>query len=174
MLLWPQGIVYPLTATLILYGLSMFPFAVLAVSRDPVVGMLSPFYLSVRAASLGLDFSGVSCDRNAGGPGHDGTAGAGTGIQKRLPRLSRRVRHDRYDQGWEGRCDQRRSNIAHVAGMDVRQRSGNAGDREPPGPPGISLRRKGKRGAGEWERITWEEAIEGIASRLTKFEGKRP
>jgi len=28
------------------------------------------------------------------------------------------------------------------------------------------LRRKGKRGAGEWERITWEEAIDGIASRL--------
>jgi glycosyltransferase involved in cell wall biosynthesis len=56
LLLWPQGIVYPLTATLLLYCLSMAPFALLAISRDPVIGMLSPFFLSVRAASLGLGF----------------------------------------------------------------------------------------------------------------------
>jgi anaerobic selenocysteine-containing dehydrogenase len=31
------------------------------------------------------------------------------------------------------------------------------------------LRRKGKRGAGEWERISWEEAIDGIASRLDEL-----
>lgn len=56
MLLWPKGIVYPLAVTLVLYGMSMAPFALLAISRDPVVGMLSPFFLSVRAASLGLGF----------------------------------------------------------------------------------------------------------------------
>ncbi len=31
------------------------------------------------------------------------------------------------------------------------------------------LRRKGRRGAGEWERISWEEAIDGIASRLDEI-----
>ncbi len=56
MLLWPKVIVYPMAATLFLYGLSMAPFALLAVRRDPVVGMLSPFFLSIRAASLGLGF----------------------------------------------------------------------------------------------------------------------
>ncbi len=56
MLLWPKGIVYPLAVTLVLYCMSMAPFALLAISRDPVVGMLSPFFLSVRAASLGLGF----------------------------------------------------------------------------------------------------------------------
>jgi cellulose synthase/poly-beta-1,6-N-acetylglucosamine synthase-like glycosyltransferase len=56
MLLWPKGIVYPMAATFFLYGLSMAPFALLAIRRDPVVGMLSPFFLSVRAASLGLGF----------------------------------------------------------------------------------------------------------------------
>jgi len=56
MLLWPRGIVYPLSATLFLYGLVMTPFAVLALRRDPVVGVLSPIFLTVRAASLGLGF----------------------------------------------------------------------------------------------------------------------
>jgi glycosyltransferase involved in cell wall biosynthesis len=56
MLLWPKDIVYPMAATFFLYGLSMVPFALLAVKRDPVVGMLSPFFLSIRAASLGLGF----------------------------------------------------------------------------------------------------------------------
>jgi len=54
MLLWPEGIIYPMAATFFLYGLSMAPFALLAIRRDPVVGMLSPFFLSVRAAALGL------------------------------------------------------------------------------------------------------------------------
>jgi GT2 family glycosyltransferase len=56
MLLWPNGIVYPLAATVLLYGLSMAPFMLLAIRRDPVIGILSPFFLSVRAASLGLGF----------------------------------------------------------------------------------------------------------------------
>jgi glycosyltransferase involved in cell wall biosynthesis len=56
MLLWPKVIVYPMAATFLLYGLSMAPFALLAIRRDPVIGMLSPFFLSIRAASLGLGF----------------------------------------------------------------------------------------------------------------------
>lgn len=30
------------------------------------------------------------------------------------------------------------------------------------------LKRKGKRGAGEWERVTWEEALQDIAGRIRK------
>jgi len=56
MLLWPKVVVCPLSATILLYGLSMAPFALLAIRRDPVIGMLSPFFLSIRAASLGLGF----------------------------------------------------------------------------------------------------------------------
>jgi GT2 family glycosyltransferase len=56
MLLWPKVVLYPLSATVFLYGLSMAPFALLAIRRDPVVGMLSPLFLSIRAASLGLGF----------------------------------------------------------------------------------------------------------------------
>lgn len=56
MLLWPGIIVYPFAASLFLYGLSAAPFARLALGRDPVVGLLSPFFLSLRAASLGLGF----------------------------------------------------------------------------------------------------------------------
>ena len=56
MLLWPKGVAYPMAATFFLYGLSMAPFALLAIRRDPVVGVLSPFFLSIRAASLGLGF----------------------------------------------------------------------------------------------------------------------
>jgi glycosyltransferase involved in cell wall biosynthesis len=56
MLLWPRDIVYPLAASLFLYVLSMAPFALFAIRRDPAVGMLSPLFLSVRAASLGLGF----------------------------------------------------------------------------------------------------------------------
>jgi glycosyltransferase involved in cell wall biosynthesis len=56
MLIWPRDIVYPLAASFFLYVLSMAPFALHAIARDPAVGVLSPLFLSVRAASLGLGF----------------------------------------------------------------------------------------------------------------------
>ncbi len=54
--LWPGAFAYPLTAAVIFYCLTMAPFALLALRRDPVVGLLSPFFLSIRAASLGSGF----------------------------------------------------------------------------------------------------------------------
>jgi glycosyltransferase involved in cell wall biosynthesis len=56
MFFWPDRIAVPLGATLFLYGLSAAPFALFAFQRDPLVGVLSPFYLSVRASALGLGF----------------------------------------------------------------------------------------------------------------------
>lgn len=54
MLFWPGRIVYPLGVALSLFGFAALPFVVSALRRDPAVGMLSPVFLSVRAASLGL------------------------------------------------------------------------------------------------------------------------
>jgi len=54
--LWPAYLVYPFGATLLLYGASVMPFAVLAFRRDVAVALLSPFFLSIRAASLGSGF----------------------------------------------------------------------------------------------------------------------
>lgn len=45
---------YPLILTLILFILSTLPFIKLALRKDIAVGLLSPFFLSLRAASLGL------------------------------------------------------------------------------------------------------------------------
>jgi glycosyltransferase involved in cell wall biosynthesis len=56
MLFWPGGMGYTAAAMLVLFGLAAAPFAALAFRRDPVVGILSPLFLSLRAASLGLGF----------------------------------------------------------------------------------------------------------------------
>jgi len=56
MFIWPHGMVYPLAALCLCLGLSMAPFLVLALKRDLVIGLLSPFYLSLRAAALGMGF----------------------------------------------------------------------------------------------------------------------
>lgn len=67
MLLWPASLLYPLAAALFLYGISVSPFVVLAIRRDPLVGALSPFFLSMRAASLGMGFLwGVVSQRKGG------------------------------------------------------------------------------------------------------------
>jgi len=44
---------YLLTLTLILFVLSALPFTLFAFKRDPAIGLLSPFFLSLRACSLG-------------------------------------------------------------------------------------------------------------------------
>jgi glycosyltransferase involved in cell wall biosynthesis len=56
MLFRPTLFAYPLGVTLLLYGLSMAPFGLLALRRDPLVGVASPIFLSARASSLGLGF----------------------------------------------------------------------------------------------------------------------
>lgn len=50
----PNLLFYPAILCLILFILSTLPFIRLALTRDLIVALLSPFFLSVRAVSLGL------------------------------------------------------------------------------------------------------------------------
>lgn len=45
--------IYPLCATVLIFGLLLAPFTLLAIMRDPAVAIFAPFFLTVRAASLG-------------------------------------------------------------------------------------------------------------------------
>jgi cellulose synthase/poly-beta-1,6-N-acetylglucosamine synthase-like glycosyltransferase len=56
MLLWPAYVGWPFGVALLLYAVSMTPFALLAIKRDIIIGAFSPYFLSLRAASLGLGF----------------------------------------------------------------------------------------------------------------------
>ncbi|MEW6066933.1 MAG: glycosyltransferase [Nitrospirota bacterium] len=55
-LIWllPHLMLYPLIFSVILFCISTLPFTLLAIKNDAVIGILSPFFISVRAASLGL------------------------------------------------------------------------------------------------------------------------
>lgn len=45
--------IYLLCATVLIFGLLLAPFTLLAIMRDPAVAIFAPFFLTVRAASLG-------------------------------------------------------------------------------------------------------------------------
>jgi cellulose synthase/poly-beta-1,6-N-acetylglucosamine synthase-like glycosyltransferase len=49
---WPY-FKFPLFFSIIAFGLSTLPFTIFAIRRDPAVGVLSGFFLIIRAASLG-------------------------------------------------------------------------------------------------------------------------
>ena len=68
-LLWPGRFAVPLGATLVLFCLSTAPFALLAFRKDPLIGALSPFFLSARASSLGLGFLWGVLRRGTSRPG---------------------------------------------------------------------------------------------------------
>lgn len=56
--------IYPFLITAISFCVVSLPFWVLAVRKDPVIGILAPFFLSIRAASLGFGMLyGVICSR---------------------------------------------------------------------------------------------------------------
>ncbi len=55
-LLWPARFGAFFAAALALFFLSALPFVLLAFRKDPLVGALSPIFLSARASSLGLGF----------------------------------------------------------------------------------------------------------------------
>lgn len=44
---------YPLTAAVLIFGLLLLPFTMLAIRKDPYVAVFAPFFLTMRAASLG-------------------------------------------------------------------------------------------------------------------------
>ncbi len=50
----PNFIFYPLIFSISLFALSSLPFTLLSIKKDNAVGALSPFFISLRAASLGL------------------------------------------------------------------------------------------------------------------------
>lgn len=54
----PNLIFYPLILAIIFFGLSILPLTLSAIKKDLIVGILSPIFISIRAASIGL---GVIC-----------------------------------------------------------------------------------------------------------------
>jgi cellulose synthase/poly-beta-1,6-N-acetylglucosamine synthase-like glycosyltransferase len=56
--LCPPFTMYPFIFFVLLYGLSTLPLTLLAIKKDLIIGVLSPFFISVRAGALGF---GIIC-----------------------------------------------------------------------------------------------------------------
>ncbi len=52
--LFPRIVFYPFIVSIMVYCLSILPFALSSVKKDLLIGVLSPFFISVRAASIGF------------------------------------------------------------------------------------------------------------------------
>ena len=52
--LWPPLTLYPFIVGIALFGLSALPLVLFAVKKDLITGVLSPFFVFLRAGSLGL------------------------------------------------------------------------------------------------------------------------
>lgn len=51
--IFPGFGIYPLSASVFIFGLLLLPFTVLVIRKDPSVAVFAPFFLTMRAASLG-------------------------------------------------------------------------------------------------------------------------
>ena len=85
----------------------------------------------------------------------------------RLPaRLPRHLRHPGRGARWPGRRLSRRSRSPNHPGLALRQGAPLSGARLRSRPAAVPAAPRRAKGSGEWERITWDEAIAEIADAL--------